>query len=228
MGKVERDLLKYYKEKSKDYFSNIRLDIIKIMPSIENAKVLEIGAGEGNTLIKLKELGLAKEVVGIDIVELEHSNQKNPLIDKFIIGDIEKIDLNFPLDYFDIIICADVLEHLYDPWNVVKKLSLFLKPFGFLIASIPNIGYYKILKKIIIDKDFKYENSGILDKTHLRFFCKKNIINLFEDADLKVLKILSTFELDKRTKSYLFNKITFRIFKDLLTDQYLIISQKTK
>ncbi|MEN2983917.1 MAG: class I SAM-dependent methyltransferase, partial [Dictyoglomaceae bacterium] len=99
MGKVEK-CLKFYEKKDKGYFSGIRWDIIKLFPPINNAKVLEIGAGEGDTLIKLKELGLAKEVVGVDLIQLDNSNQNHQ-------------------EYFDLIICADVLEYLYDHWNVI-------------------------------------------------------------------------------------------------------------
>lgn len=185
MGKIEEDVIGYYKEKNKEYFSGIRWDIINLIPPLKNAKVLEIGAGEGNTLIKLKELGLANEIVGVDIIQLTDSNQTHPLMDKFIIGDIEKINLEFPSEYFDIIICADILEHLYDPWKTVNKLAFYLKKYGFFISSLPNI--------IIVEKDFKYEETGILDKTHLRFFCKRNIINLFIGLINLLLNYLKTF-----------------------------------
>ncbi|MCS7202788.1 MAG: class I SAM-dependent methyltransferase [Dictyoglomus sp.] len=204
MGKTEK-CLKFYEEKDKGYFSGIRWDIIKLFPPINNAKVLEIGAGEGNTLIKLKELGLAKEVVGVDLIQLPNSNQTHPKIDKFIIGDIESIDLSFFEEYFDIIICADVLEHLYDPWRTIDKIIFCLRPKGFLIISLPNVGHYSVLKRIIIDKNFKYEEQGILDKTHLRFFCRKNIIDLFPNPNFKILRFIPNFELNRYFKGFINN-----------------------
>jgi len=125
------------------------IDLVKKLNLEEPLSILEIGAGGGNTLIELKRLGVAKEVVGVDIVRLISSYQDDPLMDNFIVGNIEKIELPYPENYFDLIICADVLEHLYDPWNAVKKLYEYLKQNGYFIASIPNIGHFSVLKKFL-------------------------------------------------------------------------------
>jgi len=223
------NLSKFYEEKIAEYFFVVRKDIIGLVRELnlkEPLSVLEVGAGGGDTLIELKKLGIAKEVVGVDIVRLVNSYQDDPLMDNFIVGDIEKIELPYPENYFDLIICADVLEHLYDPWNAVRKLYKYLKQNGYFIASIPNIGHFSVLKKIFIDKDFRYENAGILDKTHIRFFCRKNIIDLFEANNLKVVKMISNFELNKKSKSNILSKITLGYLSDLLTVQYLVVSQK--
>lgn len=77
-----------------------------------------------------------------------------------------------------------------------------------------------------MDKDFRYDNAEILDKTHIRFFCRKNIIDLFEAKNLKVVKMISNFELNKKSKSNILSKITLGYLSDLLTVQYLVVSQK--
>ena len=76
-----------------------------------------------------------------------------------------------------------------------------MKDDGLVVASIPNFLYYKNLKTIILDADFKYEESGILDKTHLRFFAKKNIIDLFQQNSLQVTLITSKFD-EEKGKTY--------------------------
>ncbi|MGB9756014.1 MAG: class I SAM-dependent methyltransferase [Desulfurella sp.] len=173
-----------YFEKPKNYFSNIRYDILELI-KCNNCKILEIGCGTGATLMELKRLCKANYIAGVDIVDLGQSEK----LDKFILGDIEIEELNFPDKYFDIIICADVLEHLKDPWSTVNKLKKYLKDNGVIIASIPNIREIRTLLSIVIKGDFKYADSGILDKTHLRFFCKKNIIELFKETGFKLEKI---------------------------------------
>lgn len=216
-----------YDEKKEIYFSNIRHDIINLITISKigsSLKILELGCGSGSTLLKLKELGIADEIVGIDIKSIE--SQKR--LDQIIIGDVEQIELPLQEKYFDIIICADVLEHLLDPWALLFKLKKYLKDDGFLISSIPNIRNFKVLYSILCKGDFHYSKEGILDRTHLRFFCKKNIIDLFRESNFEIIKITSIVKENKNLKSYIFNKISLGVFYDFLVSQYLVISEQKK
>jgi 2-polyprenyl-3-methyl-5-hydroxy-6-metoxy-1,4-benzoquinol methylase len=206
------------------------MDIISLIPFDSGQKVLEIGAGAGNTLLYIKEKGIAKEVMGVELMEIPNSNQKNPLIDKFQIANIEHEAIQAPEKYFDIIICADVLEHLIDPWSVVDKLSGFLKKDGLLIVSMPNIREYKTLGKVIFRGNFDYQmTGGIMDKTHLRFFCKKNIYQLLNTPNLSTFYSKPNFMLKvvpEGRKRRIINLLTFRLFEDFLAVQYLFIARK--
>lgn len=217
-----------YLEKESKYFTIPRLELISFIPKDEKNKILEIGAGAGDTLLKIKELNLAQFVVGVDIIKLDKSNQSNPLIDQFFIGNIENEDFDLPTNHFDVIICGDVLEHLVDPWKVVEKLTKLLKPLGVLIVSIPNIRDISTMYKIFYKGDFNYTSHGILDKTHLRFFCKKNLINLLQNKRLSIKTISSNIDLPKsKSKRRIINKLTLGIFKHFLVTQYFIVSQKS-
>jgi 2-polyprenyl-3-methyl-5-hydroxy-6-metoxy-1,4-benzoquinol methylase len=209
-----------YTKKTTNYYSGLRHDIIKLI-NCDNCNILEVGCGQGNTLLELKKQGKAKFVAGIDIMDLNQST----ILDKFILADIESEEnIDLPENYFDIIICADVLEHLKDPWNVLEKIKKFLKTNGTIIASIPNIREIKTLANILIKGDFRYVDAGILDKTHLRFFCKKNIIELFEGTGYKVEKI--TFDLSSSLKRRLLLKFSFGMLEEFLVIQYLVVSRK--
>lgn len=213
-----------YNHKQNSYFSNIRHDLISLIPKNFKAdKVLEIGCGSGETLNYLQSNGIANNVTGIDIVKIRESHQSN--LDRFIAGNIENINLDFSKNSFDLILCGDVLEHLINPWEALKRLKPFLKDDGYLIASIPNIRFYKVLYKVFISGDFKYENEGILDKTHLRFFCYKNIIDLFNSSGYKIDKIVSDFDVVKCKRTYA-NKVLFHLFRNFFTIQYLTVAQK--
>ena len=220
-----------YSIKDQQYFKNTRWDLISYLPkSNSDIRVLEIGAGGGDTLITVKTKGLAKEVVGVDIFRLENSNQDSPLVDNFIIANIETTRLPYGENYFDFILCGDVIEHLVDPWKVIEELSFYLKKGGSLIISTPNFRNWKNLKVIYIEGNFKYDPSGgLLDKTHLRFFCKKNISNLVNTKEFSFYSITSINEFPqykfKATKR-LFNLITFRIFEEFLTHQYVVVGKK--
>src|SRR5688572_24107148 len=140
--------MKFYEEKKKLYFTNPRMDLIKLIPHNSNNRILQIGAGGGDTIIEIKKQSLAKEVVGIELMEMKHSNQASPEIDKFIICDVEKTDFDFPESYFDVVLLGDVLEHLFDPWAFLKKIAPYVKKGGLCIASIPNIRYYTAMFKV--------------------------------------------------------------------------------
>ncbi|MFK5882353.1 MAG: class I SAM-dependent methyltransferase [Sulfurospirillum sp.] len=215
-----------YKVKPKNYFSNVRLDLLNLTPKCnKRGNVLEIGAGSGDTLLYAKQNGYAKKIYGVELCELKNSFQKSEEFEEFIIGNIEQIKLPFEKNFFDVILCGDVLEHLVDPYNIVRKLRLILKDDGVLIASLPNIRQIQILKQIFLEGDFKYTNAGILDKTHLRFFCKKNMLELFEKNGFEVVNIVSNIYLHGG-KTSLFNKLTFGKFEEFLTTQYHLVSQK--
>jgi len=220
----------YYSVKGENYFSNIRKDIISLVPKNPDQKILEIGAGAGNTLLYIKENHLAREVMGVELMEIANSNQKHPLIDKFQIANIEQENIQAKEEYFDIIICADVLEHLVDPWAMVDKLSKYLKKDGLLIISIPNIREWKTLAKIIFKGDFGYQSAGgIMDKTHLRFFCKKNIYQLLNTPVLSIFYCKPNFilkVLPEGKKRRIINLLSFRLFENFLAVQYIFIARK--
>jgi len=207
-----------YADKVAHYFTAVREDIIALVPQGTN-RVMEIGCGTGNTLVRLKGCGKAREVVGIDIVDRD---SRHDALDRYIAGDIEKLELDYPRDYFDVVIFPDVLEHLVNPWNVVGKLFLHLRPDGLMIASIPNIREYKTLCKLLFMGDFRYGREGVLDETHLRFFCRKNILDLFTSQGLGV-EIIDT---KLRRVRKLLNAMTLGIFEQFLVKQYLVVARK--
>jgi 2-polyprenyl-3-methyl-5-hydroxy-6-metoxy-1,4-benzoquinol methylase len=220
----------HYAVKENEYFSNVRMDIISLVPLKPGQKILEIGAGGGNTLVYIKENNIASEVMGVELMKIENSNQINPVIDKFQVANIEQDDIDAEEEYFDIIICADVLEHLNDPWTAVNKIQKYLKKNGLLIVSIPNIREWKTLFPIIFKGEFNYQQEGgIMDKTHLRFFCKKNMYQLLKTSTLSPIFCKPNFMMKivpEGKKRRIINILSFRLFEDFLAVQYLFIAKK--
>jgi len=209
--------------KNESYYSNIRLDLVNLITKKEHFKVLEVGAAYGETLMYLKEKRNAEEVVGFDLNYDESKKDLYNKTDEFIFGDIEKTSLDQYQNYFDVIILADILEHLENPQEVLKKLKQNLKKDGEIIASIPNIRTFSALHKIYIKGGFSYEDEGLFDNTHLRFFCKKDMITLFNKSGFKVSYIESALK-NYNQKSFKknINKITFGLLEEFLTTQYFI------
>lgn len=217
-----------YNEKAPDYFSNIRKDLINLIDAnAKDLKILEVGAAYGETLYYLKQNGIAAEAVGVDIFEDEKNKQNYKPLDRFIFGDIEKIELPEYNQYFDLILLPDVLEHLFEPKSVLETLKKYLKEDGKIIVSMPNIRYYSALYKIVFKGDFKYEESGIFDYTHVRFYCRKNIQELLETAGYTILKQESSIKnYQGKSLSKLINLITFGIFEEFFSTQYFFVVRK--
>lgn len=158
-----------------DYYNNVRLDVVEIIPERKLGNILEIGGGEFQTLSILAERNKA-EAWGIDLYPTKNSKIK------YIKGSIEENSIidKIPDDYFDLIMANDVIEHLTDSGLFIETIHRKLKSNGLLVLSVPNIRQLRSLFKIYILGTFPKEESGLFDKTHLRWFCKKDIIKLTE------------------------------------------------
>ncbi len=175
-----------YAAKEEGYYRNARLDLLSMLAPASGLRLLDLGAGRGATLRAAKALGIASYTVGIDLVAPQAAAAGEPEIDEFVRGNIEEADFPWPAGSFDAVLCADVLEHLIDPWRAVAALAARLRSGGVLLSSIPNARNHRLLRALVVDGDFRYADAGLLDRTHLRFFCRQNIRQLFAQAGLVV------------------------------------------
>ncbi|AMM40511.1 Methyltransferase type 11 domain protein [Candidatus Desulfofervidus auxilii] len=212
-----------------DYYRQERKDVEALIPK-EARRILDVGCGEGILGKRLLEKGV-KEVVGVEIEQAvcEKARENLSIV---ICGNIEEIDLPFEEKYFDCIVFADILEHLKDPLSVVKKLKKHLKDSGVVVASIPNVRYYQVIN-MLVDGYWTYGDYGILDRTHLRFFTKKEILALFKNAGFEITTIAGNvdpkyYTVCNSTQAEIsFGRISLKDLsseeiKDLFVFQYLI------
>jgi len=173
-------------EKPIEYYKT-RTELIDMLPFIKG-RYLEIGCGDGGTLAYLKTKG-ASYVAGIDISKKAIDMASQKFLDFVLCVDVEKDILPFKEGEFDGIIFADVLEHLYNPWDTTKKIAKYLKDDGYMLLSIPNIKNYHILRRLIFHDEWSYSEWGILDNSHIRFFTLKEIINVLDYAGLNMIDL---------------------------------------
>lgn len=169
----------------------------------KNQVILSMGCGSGEMEGEIKSLGNSVYGMDIDAELIKNANKK---IDKAIIANIEKIDsLPFDNNFFDVIIFADVLEHLTDPVKVLKQTKKHLKPDGYIIASIPNIANWQIRFDLLFGR-FNYDSYGILDRSHLKFYTLSSAKKLFEESGYKVSRVDCTTNLLSLTYKNFLNK----------------------
>jgi len=150
--------------------------------------ILEVGCSTGYFGQYLKDK-LGVSVWGIEINK-EDARKAKKVLDKVIVGDVEVLDFKkcFGKKKFDVIIFADVLEHLKNPGKVLKKAKSILKPNGQVIASIPNVTHQSVKIQLLVNQ-WNYEDLGLLDRTHLRFFDYRGAVKLFENSGFYIRKI---------------------------------------
>lgn len=153
-------------------------------------RVLDVGCATGY----IGEILRAKKrcyVVGIE-ANHEAATIAASRYDQVLEANVEQINsLPFPENFFDVLLCSDVLEHLRRPDLVLVKLKPYLSRKGELIAVIPNIGYFPARMKILMGQ-FEYDEIGHFDKTHLRFFTLKTAKQLINSTGYRVLKVAYT------------------------------------
>ena len=203
------------------YSASVRSDILPLFDQ-RYAKVLDIGCSTGNTGVMLKEHDLCQWVCGVEPFEKTASVARGRL-DQVIVAPIEQALTQIEDESFDCILCLDVLEHLVDPWMVVAQLERKLKQGGVLITSIPNIRHIGVLLPLVAMGRWSYADSGILDRTHLRFFTKHSVKQLIGVSHLKLEKMERLISARLRGLRIL----SFGLLSDFLTSQYLTRSRKT-
>lgn len=184
-------------------------------------KVLDVGCATGKLLEELKS---KKDcyTVGIE-ADKEESQEAKIRCDQLIEGDIEKLqDLPFPAGFFDVIIFADVLEHLKRPDEVLKKTKPYLKDNGYLLASIPNVAFLSVRLNLLFG-NFDYTEYGLLDKSHLRFFTLKTVKKLIEEQGYSITHLEGYNQVKAR---YSFIKPLGRFLQSLFASDFIIKAVK--
>ena len=162
----------------------------------DNKQVIDFGCATGYFAQLLKSKGC--QVTGVEI-NPSAAKVAEQYCQQVIVADLDFVSLSeiLPQQTFDVAVFGDVLEHLRDPWKVLQETKQLLKPEGYVVASIPNIAHGAI-RLALLQGRFDYMELGILDNTHLRFFTRKTVEQLFDDSGYFV-------DVIKRTKLPIFS-----------------------
>lgn len=166
------------------YFIESRKEILPFLPT-EYSKVLEIGCGEG--IFSTNLIG-AIEVWGIEPDENSAAIASKKIF-KVFNATYEKCFNELPENYFNLVICNDVIEHMPDYNFFFQSIKKKMTANGCLVGSIPNVRYFENIATFLIAKDWKYSSFGILDYTHLRFFTKKSLLRSIKENGYTIEKV---------------------------------------
>ena len=201
------------------YYVQGRPDVAAIVPP-DCRRVLEIGCGTGELGRLLKERGCY--VAGVELVP-EAAEAARRHLDQVVTADVEAGSLPFPPGSFDAVIFADVLEHLIDPWRVLRETASLVAPGGCVIASVPNVQNGDVIWRLVRGQ-WDYRERGILDRGHLRFFTLQGIRDLFAQAGLAVEHVGRRYR-----RTWLrgtLSVLTAGRARAFFTRQYLVVGRK--
>lgn len=164
------------------YHNLCRPEILNLIP--KGAKrILDLGCGTGELGRALKQRQECA-VIGVEL-NTRAADEALKKLDAVVVADVNKYKPSPSAKPFDCLIFADILEHLQDPWKTLKRLTDWLTPDGLVVASIPNIAHPAVINQLQKGL-FLYQPAGILDVSHLRFFTRTTIFQMFVRAGLKI------------------------------------------
>ncbi|HCF26081.1 MAG TPA: methyltransferase type 11, partial [Cyanobacteria bacterium UBA11049] len=146
----------------------------------EGKRVIDFGCATGYFSQLLTKKGCT--VTGVEI-NPEAAKVAEQYCEQIIVADLDFVSVTaiLPKQAFDVAVFGDVLEHLRNPWKVLEEIRQLLKPEGYVVASIPNIAHGAI-RLALLQGRFEYMDLGLLDNTHLRFFTRNSVEELFEGS----------------------------------------------
>jgi 2-polyprenyl-3-methyl-5-hydroxy-6-metoxy-1,4-benzoquinol methylase len=167
------------------YYANRRDDIVAALPR-PLGSVLDIGCGAGGVGHALLEAG-AERLTGVEVVEAEAQLARGHY-DRVIAAPVEAAlgELEGP---FDTILCLDVLEHLVDPESVLRRLRPLAAPGARLQVSVPNARHVSLMRDLVLRGTFGYTEWGHRDRTHLRWFTRRDIVAALDRNGWRVERV---------------------------------------
>lgn len=206
---------------------------IKSLKNKDKLKVLDVGCSKGFIARSLQNSNF--DFYGIEF-NSKDAKEARKYYKEMKIVDLDNKKIFYKENFFDIILMADIIEHLKDSLGTVKYFTQFLKKNGLMILSTANVANIYVRLKLLFG-NFDYEERGIMDKTHLRFFTLKTFRKLAKEANLKIIKgdftpiplpmVASIFE--ERRALNILHKLSYaatKIFPKLLSFQLILYCRK--
>ena len=193
------------------YYDHKRLEMLPFVPSTAK-RILDVGCGARAFASELARR-VPAEFWGIELNAATVA-RASTVFHRIITGDAYLVAVELPDHYFDCIICNDVLEHVVEPIALLEKLRGKLAPGGIIVASVPNVRYVKNLYHLLAQKDWEYQDEGIRDRTHLRFFTRRSMTRSLTSAGWRILRCHGILPTRMRAAFAVLNALTLGSIAD--------------
>ena len=202
------------------YYEQARPEVAALVPR-DCRRVLEVGCGAGNLGALLSKRG--HHVTGLELVP-EIADEARDRLDSVVTGNVED-GLPFVPGEFDCVLFADVLEHLVDPWRVLREAAGLLGGDGVVVASVPNVQNLAVLWRLARGR-WDYRERGILDRGHLRFFTLATLRDLFDQAGLEIVRV--EYRYRRSFWRALLGALTAGRARAFFARQYLVVGRRAR
>jgi len=165
-----------------EYVNNTILDLI---PKTA-LKIVDIGCMNGILGREFKKIVPDSYWVGIEI-NSEYAELSRTHLNEVFVDDIESENFQYleKIRDADCFVFADVLEHLYKPWDVIEKIRSIMKDTAVIVACVPNAQNFSVIGRLL-SGEFFYEDTDMMDRTHIRWFTRRTFLDLFEKTGFKI------------------------------------------
>lgn len=194
-------------------------DVLRGLGTI-GGRLLDVGSGAGSWAPRLRQAG-ASELVALD-PSAEAITVAGERYDAAVVGTIEDTPLTaLGGRPFDVIVVADVLEHLLDPWQALRTLRAWAAPGALLAVSVPNLRFYRLLGNLVLRGEFEYQPWGVRDWTHLRWFTRRSLARTLVASGWAPQRWVTSTSLKGRVLA----RVSEQLANDFLRQQLTVVAQ---
>ncbi|MCW3066915.1 MAG: wbbL 5 [Solirubrobacterales bacterium] len=206
-------------------YENPRPDIQALVPPGAR-RVLDLGCASGALGAALRARGDVA-VVGIER-DPDYAADAAARLHHVLVADLEAFDGWDELGTFDVVIAGDVLEHLRDPWAVLRRASAVLDPGGLAIVSLPNVRYWETFWILARHNTWPRRSEGIFDGTHLRWFTLRDAWALLDQAGLETVEVRRQMRLRGRGSRWdgIVGRLSRVPGRSFLTFQHVLVGRR--
>lgn len=175
-------------------YVGVRPELLALL-SDDCHRALDIGCAEGDLGAALKSSNPSAEITGIELDQTMAARAAEQLDRVLTVDAITALSrLVKEGQQYDLVICGDILEHLEDPWSALRQIRQ-LCPIGRVVISLPNIGHWTTWWSVVARGYWPYRDRGIHDRTHLRFFARNNLPELFNSTGFELVELRTSHRL---------------------------------